>query len=272
MENKKLISVIIPIYNCEKTITATLQSIIGQSYESLEIILVDDGSIDNSYKICNNYAKKDSRIKLIKQINSGVGAARNKGLDNCNGDYISFIDADDTVNENFYEELIGAAVMTDADIVGCNVCVNIDDNCLYPYGNNNQKLIYIDNQIIEKYLNFEISTAVWGKLYSKGIIGNLKFEKLSINEDFIFSWELIKKSKIFFQNNNTNYNYYANTPNSLTKEKFNCNNMSLVTHADNVMKDITCISEKLLEAGENYYYACVLHNFILYYNQKFILK
>ncbi|HJA50079.1 MAG TPA: glycosyltransferase, partial [Candidatus Fusicatenibacter intestinipullorum] len=95
---KVKISVIIPVYNVEKYLKRCLDSVINQTYKNLEIILIDDGSTDNSGKICDEYAQKDERIIVIHKENGGVSSARNKGLDICIGDYISFIDSDDWIN------------------------------------------------------------------------------------------------------------------------------------------------------------------------------
>ena len=100
-----MISVIVPFYNEEKYLSRCLDSIINQSYKDLEIILIDDGSIDNSFNIAKSYQSKDSRIKIYKQNNEGLSSARNKGLDNCSGDYILFVDGNDEILTTMVEEL-----------------------------------------------------------------------------------------------------------------------------------------------------------------------
>ena len=105
---KELISIIVPIYNVEKYIHKCIESIINQTYKNLEIILVDDGSPDNCGNICEEYAKNDSRIKVIHKENNGLSSARNAGLEICKGDYIGFVDSDDYIELNMYEVLINA--------------------------------------------------------------------------------------------------------------------------------------------------------------------
>ena len=100
------ISIIIPVYQVEKYIKRCLDSILSQTYSNLEIILIDDGSRDMSGKICDEYAIKDSRIKVIHQDNAGVSVARNKGLDICTGDYVTFVDSDDFLEPLMYEKMI----------------------------------------------------------------------------------------------------------------------------------------------------------------------
>ena len=110
MENA-LISVIVPVYNAEKYLADCVQSIISQTYRNLEIILVDDGSKDSSGSICDSFAEKDSRIKVIHQENAGVSAARNHGLDECHGEYVSFVDSDDYYSTNLFESAVRLSTM-----------------------------------------------------------------------------------------------------------------------------------------------------------------
>ena len=118
MENYK-ISVIVPVYKVESYLEQCISSIIKQTYKNLEIILVNDGSPDNCGKLCDIYAKKDSRIKVIHKKNGGLSDARNVALDIATGDYIGFVDSDDWININMYEVLINEAKNEDADIVEC---------------------------------------------------------------------------------------------------------------------------------------------------------
>ncbi len=105
MLENELISVIVPVYNCEQYLEECIDSIIGQTYKNLEVILVDDGSTDLSGEICDRYAKKDCRIKVIHQKNSGAQAARSTGIENANDKYMGFVDSNDWVDENMFEVL-----------------------------------------------------------------------------------------------------------------------------------------------------------------------
>lgn len=115
-----MISVIIPVYNVEKYLRECLDSVIAQTYKNLEILLVDDGSTDSSGAICDEYAVRDSRVRVIHRENQGVSAARNLALDLAKGSYISFVDADDIIAERFLETLYGAVQETGAEIAACN--------------------------------------------------------------------------------------------------------------------------------------------------------
>ena len=116
-----LISIIIPVYNVEKYLAKCLDSVLNQTYKNLEIILVDDGSKDNSGAICDEYAKRDNRIIVVHQKNSGVSKARNLGMSMATGDYIGFIDSDDTIEANMYEVLLKNAIESGAEISYCGL-------------------------------------------------------------------------------------------------------------------------------------------------------
>ena len=117
-ENK--ISVIVSIYNIEKYIQRAVESICAQTYSNLEIILVDDGSTDSSGRICDEYAKKDNRIRVIHKKNGGLSSARNEGIKAATGEYIAFVDGDDWVDKSMYEDMLKAMYTYDADIAICN--------------------------------------------------------------------------------------------------------------------------------------------------------
>lgn len=114
------VSVIVPVYNVEKYLARCVDSITSQTYENLDIILVDDGSTDNSGRICGEYAKKDTRIRVIHQKNKGASAARNCGITAASGNYIGFIDSDDWIDKDMYELLVNTAIEHHADIVRCD--------------------------------------------------------------------------------------------------------------------------------------------------------
>ncbi len=115
------VSMIIPVYNVEKYLKKCVESVINQTLKDIEIILINDGSTDNSPEICNQYAQQDERIKLITQENKGLSAARNTGMKFAKGDYIAFLDSDDWIDLNFCEKLYNSAIDTDADIAAASI-------------------------------------------------------------------------------------------------------------------------------------------------------
>ena len=177
---KKLISVMVPVYNVAPYITNCLESLIHQTYTNLEIILVDDGSTDNSLEICQEYAKKDKRIKVIHKENGGLSTARNAGLDVATGDYYSFVDSDDYISTRFYEIMLKIALEHSADIVECDYnkipfedvtpenrdsFLDIKENRQVSIINNEQALLELFSDDLHLYIKTVVS---WSKLYKKG--------------------------------------------------------------------------------------------------------
>ena len=130
-----MISIIVPVYNVEKYLSRCLDSILVQTYRDFELILVDDGSTDRSGAICDEYASRDERIKLIRQSNQGLSVARNVGLDAARGDYIGFVDSDDYIHPETYQILLDALLKYDADLSVCGfnyVCENVIEDLCHP--------------------------------------------------------------------------------------------------------------------------------------------
>ena len=181
--NYYLISVIVPIYKVEKYLHKCIDSILAQTYTNLEIILVDDGSPDNCGKICDEYAAKDSRIKVIHQPNGGLSAARNAGLDIATGDYIGFVDSDDYIAPDMYEKLYNALVKNDADMAICDYQRFGNE---LPYDEMSLTTEVITGlQAMEKQntvINCSFVVA-WSKLYKSFIFSNVRFPVGKINED-----------------------------------------------------------------------------------------
>jgi len=182
MENER-ISVVVPVYNVEKYLPACLDSLVGQTYRNLEIILVDDGATDRSGKICDEYAQKDPRIQVIHQKNAGVAMARNAGIDRASGIYISFVDSDDWLAENAYEVLYEGLKRYGAQ---CAVgrCVNVvDDGEKLVYGKQKacQVECYDSRQAMQRVL-WE-GSAVWNRLFRREIFATVRFRKNRVNDD-----------------------------------------------------------------------------------------
>lgn len=267
LNDRGKISVIIPIYNSEKTLKNTINSIINQSYTNLEIILINDGSKDKSLDICRYFENKDNRIVVINQPNQGVGISRNKGLDIASGEFVSFIDSDDIIDNNFFEILYDTACKTNSDIIESGAKVILpENNIIYPYEKDSKIIVCDNKEYMRHYLDFSFNVSVWGKIYKKELIGDIRFPKLNINEDFIFLWEIVKRTNKFCENLNVNYHYFLNKENSLSKSPFCHDNMSMLTHLEKVVQDVKELEPELIPEAMNHYSACLLHTLVLYYN------
>ena len=193
------VSIIVPIYNTEKYLPKCLDSILSQTYQNLEVILVDDGSIDNSSKIVDDYAKKDSRIKVIHQQNAGQSTARNNGIKKATGDYISFIDGDDEIKPSFINDLLS----TFNDNTSLSVCgihykrlktktaENVYIKPLRPRHKSESKKAYV---LYLLAIDGRMYSSV-NKLYKTDIVKQLQFDKsLNFAEDTKFVLDYLKKS------------------------------------------------------------------------------
>lgn len=183
----KIISVIVPVYNVMNYLKQCLDSIIQQTYTNLEIILVDDGSTDQSGSICDSYKEKDSRITVIHKKNGGLSDARNAGLNISKGDYISFVDSDDYLSPYFYEVLIGVAEKKNCDIVALKGGTSFWDGEEAPIlaKNNEMFSAYYSNShdVLERMLYQEIATGAPFKLYKKEVFDNIRFPVGYLYED-----------------------------------------------------------------------------------------
>ena len=149
------VSIIVPVYNVEKYLNRCIQSLLNQTLKDIEIIMVDDGSPDRCPQMCDNYAKKDNRIKVIHKQNAGLGYARNSGLEIATGEYIAFVDSDDFVNSQMYETLYNNAVSTKADVVYSGFRKEFNKNRFLNVRECNIRTEYNKNDMSKLILNSE---------------------------------------------------------------------------------------------------------------------
>lgn len=215
MSNKK-ISIIVPVFNVEKFLERFVDSINNQTYNNFEVILVNDGSTDNSGIICDNYSKNDSRFKVIHKINGGVSSARNAGLDAATGDFIMFLDSDDTINKEMLETMVNAYEDNAQVIVGFKY---YHKNVTYP---NLSTDLMGALKILHTTKGSDIGF-VWNRLFIRKFIGDLRFDtRISFAEDNLFWLSYASRIDKFIFRSYIGYNYiYNNNQISLTKKKVN---------------------------------------------------
>lgn len=213
---KNMISVIIPIYKVEKYLSRCIESVIGQTYSNLEIILVDDGSPDKCPLIIDEYAKKDKRIKVIHKENGGLSSARNAGLEIAIGEYVTFVDSDDTIDDKMYEILYNLLKKYDSDISICQLIrVNEDSagNLLIP----NLNIDNIEEQLFTKaealkqiMINGDIGNFACTKLFKKELFKEVLFPNGKVYEDIATIYKLVHKAnKIAYTNQKLYYYLYG---------------------------------------------------------------
>lgn len=207
-KNNNKISVIVPVYNVEDYLERCILSLIDQTYADLEIILVDDGSTDNSGNICDIFAKKDERIKVIHKKNGGVSSARNLGIKNSTGELIGFVDSDDYVDKNMYEILFNNLNDSNADISICSSYDVVDESARHNKIAN-IKEEYNNVEALEKMIsNGYYGTGVFNKLFKKNLLINTPFdEKLSNGEEFLVLFSALFNSKKVIYDSNPLYYY-----------------------------------------------------------------
>lgn len=191
-----LVSVIVPIYKVEAFLNKCIQSIVGQTYADLEIILVDDGSPDSCPRMCDDWAAKDRRIKVIHKENGGLSDARNAGLAIATGEYISFIDSDDWIEPDFLQVLLDAMGQTGADIADCATrLVSEDGKGLSVRGANEDETLDTVSALVRLVKEDRVYQTVWNKLYRRAVIGDIRFEKGKYNEDDYFTYQVFDRAK-----------------------------------------------------------------------------
>ena len=193
-----MISIIVPIYNVSLFLSQCLDSILSQTYKDLEIILVDDGSTDNSSIICDEYAEKDVRIKVIHKINGGLSDARNVGVKNAHGEWVFFVDADDWIKDNAIEVLYDFAVEKDCDLVQGNFYYAYHDYLLYrcvTQEEHNMHILDRSESMKELIINDRIKNFAWGKLYRISLIEDFEFPVGKYFEDSFWQHLVVNKIK-----------------------------------------------------------------------------
>ena len=244
----ELISVIVPIYNVENYLKISIPSIINQTYKNLEIILIDDGSSDNSSKICDEYALVDNRIKVIHQKNVGVSITRNNGIKVSKGNYICFIDSDDYVLNNYIEYLYNILKETNSDLSQCNYYEVYD--CKYKRINLNNKIITYTGKeaIIDMLYERNMNSSLWGKLIKKELFTNLSFNNSYKKfEDYDIIHKIYNNSSKIVYGNQPKYYYFIRN-NSLMNEKFSENNLAILSIIDDMFKYYQNCNEDLYNA------------------------
>lgn len=223
MKENQLISVIVPVYNVEKYLDECIESIVNQSYTNLEIILVDDGSTDNSGEKCDIWATKDNRIIVIHKSNGGLGNARNVGMSYANGEWIGFVDSDDFIEPEMYEVLYRGCIENEADLsmVGLAIYENGLKKQLKMHSGN--VIIYEDKQWMKEYYeknkSGNIIPSACSKLYKKYLLEGKLFPENRYYEDLLISTSVMLDANRIAYIDVPCYNYRCDRKDSITKRK-----------------------------------------------------
>ena len=236
-DNNILVSIIVPIYGAEIYLPACIESICNQTYKNIQIILVDDQSPDNCPKICDDYAKKDFRIKVIHQKNKGVSGARNTGLCNASGDYIMFVDSDDELRSDAVSVLLKDSLTFGADIVVSPLKTIETQSCAATEPKDDICDVYINDEALLYHLqSFCKLYSVCGALFKKKFIESIYFEEgKNINEDGFFMFQCCLKKPLLVYHNTYIYKY-KRREDSCSRQRFSEKFLSMLYFCDKKKK------------------------------------
>lgn len=232
-----LISILVPVYNTEKYLNRCIDSILNQTYSNIEIILVNDGSKDNSARICADYQAKESRVKFISQPNGGVAEARNRCLENATGDYILFVDSDDFIEPNMVKVLYDTIIKTK-----CDISVSGSDNQTEYLLHSDQSFSFESISgptIIKEFLEHRrLRGMLWNKLIRSTLFEGLQFNTtVGYGEDALIMYHLLKKTNSICYVNMTLYHYVLNND-SISYQSFNANKLTAIKVWDEICADV----------------------------------
>lgn len=253
MKKQKLVSIIVPIYNVEKYLSECIDSILRQSYDNLEIILVNDGATDSCGLICDQYACKDKRIVVIHKENGGLSDARNAGLSHAHGEYIAFVDSDDYIEADMISELYNTCQGQNADVAVCGrrqAWENCNSSPMFCV----DKLIeYSPKQAIEQILlNGTMDSAAWDKLYKSNLFDNMRYPVGVLHEDVNFTSRLLYKANKVVKIPYIGYNYRMRIG-SITKQAFKPQKMDLYYQTKMLCEFVKSHLPELENQAEKYY-------------------
>lgn len=258
MEKEK-ISIIVPVYKVEKYLPKCLNSILRQTYKNLEIILVDDGSPDSCGKICDAYAKKDSRIVVIHKENAGVAMARNDGIKAATGEYISFIDSDDWISKDAYETLYRGLKKNDADcaVGGCITVIDREGK-LTPQKRRKNSFLGCKYSIdVMKHVLLN-GSAIWNRLFKRKIFDDIRFPTGRINDDEVTVLRAYAKCKrVVFLERSTYF--YRIRKDSITTSDFSLQKMDIYYNSRDNLGFVRRLSLDLVPSAEYKTYKALLY-------------
>lgn len=267
-----MISIIIPVYKVEKYLRRCLDSVLAQTYTDLEIILVDDGSPDGSGSICDEYAEKDSRIKVIHQANAGAAAARNAGVAAATGEFTAFVDSDDYIDPTMYEQLLDIIQVNDADIAECGYRW-VKPDVTYDRENTGKVDVYTNLEALEMlYFGDQmfggISIVVWNKLYRTDLVKAVSFLEGRMNEDCLYTPMILYRARKIAKLNLNLYNFFF-SENSVSRSAYRLKNTDAVEIYDKLMRFFESVElERYFLFAQNSYLNVLYHNYFECYKRR----
>lgn len=257
------LSVIIPVYNVSKFLPACIDSVLSSTFTDFELLLIDDGSSDNSGAICDKYATRDNRVKVIHKENGGVSSARNIGLDVASGQYITFIDSDDTITSEMFQVLMDSAIKYNCDISVCRLNVVL--------GNGAHKVVALEQSLLldskcvvsgffSNPLIKELFYGPYNKIYSRKVIADIRFKTYAIGEDVLFVFDVLSQAmeqKSIYIDKYIGYNYFYRD-NSAIHAPFSAKKLDYVHAAADIVETCRHSCPYVLEDASIWLYRHIL--------------
>lgn len=229
-----LLSVIIPVYNVETFVAQCVESVIAQTYDNLEIILVDDGSTDRSGVICDEFAARDRRIRVIHKVNGGLSDARNAGIEVAAGQYLGFVDSDDWIEPNMYELLYNACAGNEADLSVCGLFRDYKDRAI---SCPNKKAVLSSSEAMRALIEGEdLHDHAWSKLYRRSLFDGVRYPVRQLYEDVRTTYKLVSKANKVVMIPECLY-HYRQRKGSIVRKNNNINTFQLENAFEEMISD-----------------------------------
>ena len=260
-----IISIIVPVYNSENRLKSCIDSILNQTFRDFELILVNDGSKDSSGKICEDYAEKDTRVKVIHQSNMGVSEARNTGLKYSVGTYIGFVDSDDYIDKKMYETLYNLMIKNNAEITVCGVREKWPDKEMVYSEKSELLILHKQDSIKFLFIGKYLTMYAVNKLYKKSLFNEIKYPRGKIYEDTIITPQLFSLANKVVYTSESFYNYVRSSG-SITTSEFSQKDMDIIEAGKSVLEFAKEKFPSLIKEAEYRYfwsYMCVIDRMIL---------
>lgn len=234
-----LISIIVPVYNVENYLRECVDSILAQTYSNIEVILIDDGSKDNSGKICDEYAEKDKRVEVIHKENGGLSEARNTGLNRAKGEWIAFVDSDDFIDNSMLDTLINLAKANNAQLALCTFRPTTEQ---IKEGQNKKIQVFDRDELIYCYVNrvkdYCITNSVWDRLYKSELVKQVRFMPDRLNEDILYTMEVFLKVNKAIYTSEKFYQYRDIREGNISEKKVSLKSINDKNYLTNLAAEI----------------------------------
>jgi len=258
-----LVSVIIPVYNVEKYLEKCMNSVLEQTYTNLEIILIDDGSTDQSGIMCDIYAERDARVKVIHKQNGGLSEARNWGLDNMTGEFLVFVDSDDYIHKDFVARLLDYIIEKKCDVVAGGYIKTITEinDTIENIDCSGDKVVGAREAVLKLLYRKGVPGYAWGKMYCSNLFKEIRFPVGKLFEDGITTYKVLKKTTQIGIVDYPVY-YYRQRLDSIVNVEYKPSRMDAVYHAMQILEDVEDDTE-YKRAAEAYVFFAVMDNYSL---------